>query len=372
MNPPLFRITLMLLLLAPLGASAQVDAGDDVVLECQSANGTEYTLNGTAPTGAGIVNEWTTTPVIDLENADTLTPTGLFPLGATTATLTSTPDGGTPESDSATVTVEDTEPPVVRLRAEPFFLWPPNHDLRNVAVEIRIQDRCSGEDDFDVELLEVRSNESDNGNGDGNTPNDIQGADIGTDDRNVQLRAERAGGGNGRIYTLIYRVTDGNGMQTDAEAKVYVPHDASDLKDLIGDQDGDRDEMGPICPQPTEAVAELTEIFPGLGSFREEKTCNNICKAWAKSCDQIAKGSAKCVLGDGRAFALIELAECKDSDDRDEIRACANEVKQKATRQKAALKQNATEALDTCSRQGDRCMNACDDMFGEVPTPVGN
>ncbi len=40
----------------------------------QSENGTEYTLNGTAPTGDDIVNEWTTDPKIDLENDDTLTP----------------------------------------------------------------------------------------------------------------------------------------------------------------------------------------------------------------------------------------------------------------------------------------------------------
>ncbi len=372
MNTHLFRITLALLLLAPIGATAQVDAGDDVVLQCESENGTEYTLNGTAPTGAGIVNEWTTAPEVELENAETLTPTGTFPLGVTTATLTSTPDVGTPESDSATVTVEDTEPPVVRIKADPYYLWPPNHDLKEVEIQVRIRDRCSGQDDFAVELIDAKSNEADNGRGDGNTDNDIQGADIGTDDRNVRLRAERAGGGDGRVYTLTYRITDGDGNETNAEVNVYVPHDASDLKDLIGDEDRDRDDMKPICPRPLDAVAQLTAMHPGLGSVRTARACNNVCKAWAKSCDQIAKGTAKCVQGEERALAVIGVAECKDSDDRSGIRACLGEVKDKANQQKADLKLEAENARDICARQAQRCENACDDMFVEVPAPIEN
>jgi len=373
MNTHLFRITLTLLLLAPLGATAQeVDAGDDVVLQCESENGAEYTLNGTAPPGDTIVNEWTTDPKIDLENDDTLTPTGTFPPGVTTATLTSTEEGSDPESDSATVTVEDTQAPVVRVKPEPFYLWPPNHSMQNVEVRVRVRDRCAGEGegDYEVELIEARSNEPDNGNGDGNTNNDIQGADTGSDDRNVMLRAERAGGGNGRVYTLIYLVTDRSGNETKAEGKVYVPHDASDLKDLIGDHNGDRDEMEPICPRPIEAVAELTEMHPGLGSVRTEMACNKVCKAWAKSCVQIAKGTAKCVQGEERALAIIGVAECKDSDDRREIRECVNEVNKEARQQKADLKDEAKEARAICTQQGRRCVNACDDLFDDVTIPV--
>ena len=370
MNTRLLHLTIAMLLFVPFGAAAQVDAGDDVVLQCESENGTEYTLNGTAPTGDGIVNEWTTAPEVDLENADTLTPTGEFPLGVTTATLTSTEDGSDPESDSATVTVQDTEAPVVRVKAEPWYLWPPNHKLHEVHARLRIHDRCSSDDDFEVVLVDVKSSEPDNGTGDGNTTNDIQGANTGTDDRNVQLRAERAGSGNGRVYTLIYRVTDGSGNETEAEAKVYVPHDASDLKDMIGDDDGDRDEMDPICPRPTDAVDELGEIFPGLGSVRSETACNNVCKAWTKSCNQIGAGSAKCVQGEIRALALIAAAECKDSDHRGEIRECIDEAKTEYAEQKTDLKEDANEAKATCARHGERCLNACDDMFGEVPEPI--
>lgn len=371
MNTRTFRLTIALLTLSPLGAAAQdVDAGEDVVLQCASKDGTEYTLNGSAPTGDGIVNEWTTDPKIDLENDDTLTPTGTFPLGETTATLTSTEEGSDPESDSATVTVEDTEAPVVRVKPEPFYLWPPNHSMQKVEVRVRVRDRCADRGDFEVKLIDVKSSEPDNGKGDGNTINDIQGANTGSDDRDVMLRAERAGGGNGRVYTLTYLVTDRSGNETEAEGKVYVPHDYSDLKDLIGDDNGDRDDMEPICPRPIEAVAELTAIHPGLGSVRNEKACKNVCKAWAKSCDQIAKGTARCVQGEERALAVIGVAECKDSDDRGEIRACTGEIKNELKQQKADLKDEATEARATCTQQGRRCVNACDDMFDDVTIPV--
>jgi hypothetical protein len=366
----LYALTLIFTLLIPFGAPAQVDAGEDVVLECESEDGTEYTLNGSAPVGEGIVNEWTTIPEVDLDNADTLMPTGEFPVGETTAILTSTEGAGEPESDSATVTVEDNQPPVVRLRANPRYLWPPNHKMHEIEVRVRVEDRCSDEDDLTVELIRARSNEPDNGQGDGNTVNDIQDADTGSDDRNVSLRAERAGNGDGRVYTLTYRVTDGGGNETEAEAKVYVPHDASDLKDMIGDDDEDRDDMEPICRRPTDAVEQLTDLFPGLGSVRNERACNRVCKTWARSCQQIASGSAKCVKGEGKALALIAIAECKDSDDRTETRECLADVKTRATHLKGALKEDATEAIATCERQGKRCMNACEDMYGEEPVTL--
>jgi len=370
MNTTLFRLTIALLTFAPLGATAQeVDAGEDKILECASPDGTEYTLNGTAPTGDGIVNEWTTDPEVDLDNADTLTPTGEFTLGVTTATLTSTTPGSSPESDSATVTVEDTQPPVVRVKANPWYLWPPNHSMHAIEVAVRVRDRCSGSDDFDVELIEAKSSEPDNSTGDGNTTDDIQDDDIGEDDRSVMLRAERKGNGNGRVYTLTYGGTDANDNQTETEAHVYVPHDYSDLKHLIGDDD--RGDLDPICPRPLEAVAELTAIHPGLGSVRNAKACNRVCKAWSKSCDQIAKGTAKCVQGEEKALALIGVAECKDSDHHGEIRECVGEVKDELKQQKADLKEEASEARDICAQQGRRCVNACDDMFDDdVTIPV--
>jgi hypothetical protein len=43
------------------------------------------------------------------------------------------------------------------------------------------------------------------------------------DCRSVKLRAERAGGGNGRVYTITFEVTDASGNVGTATATVTVP-----------------------------------------------------------------------------------------------------------------------------------------------------
>ena len=43
----------------------------------------------------------------------------------------------------------------------------------------------------------------------------------------VQLRAERDGSGDGRVYTIFADVTDDDGNTTDVACKVQVPHDQS-------------------------------------------------------------------------------------------------------------------------------------------------
>src|SRR6185503_13777329 len=75
------------------------------------------------------------------------------------------------------------------------------------------------------------------GAGDGNTENDIQGADLGAADLEVLLRAERSSRGNGRVYTLVYRAADAAGNSAQAAALVLVPRPvAVDLGTLGGSQ----------------------------------------------------------------------------------------------------------------------------------------
>jgi endo-1,4-beta-xylanase len=76
-----------------------------------------------------------------------------------------------------------------------------------------------------VILESVTSNEPDDGIGDGNHEPDIVGADVGTEDYDFKVRAERSGTGMGRMYTVVYRVTDAGGLETLATATVRVPHD---------------------------------------------------------------------------------------------------------------------------------------------------
>ena len=66
----------------------------------------------------------------------------------------------------------------------------------------------------------MTSNEPDNGAGDGNTVNDI----VVVNDFEFKLRAERSGGGAGRIYTITYLATDSCGNSATASTTVGVPH----------------------------------------------------------------------------------------------------------------------------------------------------
>jgi hypothetical protein len=126
----------------------------------------------------------------------------------------------TPATYTWTVTrmpVMDTTPPTVGCSATPNMLWPPNNRLVAVTVALTASDPGTT-DAVTVTLVSVTSNES-------GTADDIQGWVIGTDDRGGQLRAERAGGGNGRVYTLTYRATDIAGNSANGTCTVTVPHD---------------------------------------------------------------------------------------------------------------------------------------------------
>jgi hypothetical protein len=108
--------------------------------------------------------------------------------------------------------------PTLSVSLSPNTLWPPNHKYVTVTATV------NANDNFDqnptITLLGVTSNEPDSGLGNGDKPNDI----VIIDTYHVDLRAERAGNGNGRIYTFTYQVTDACGNSTTATATVTVPH----------------------------------------------------------------------------------------------------------------------------------------------------
>ena len=153
-----------------------------------------------------------------------VTPAPNAPLGVYTIAVrgTSTSDPSVTTSATFQVRVIDVTPPAVTVSLSPDRLEPPNHKL------IPITATVSATDDYDpnvtVKLVSVTSSELDDGLGDGDTPGDIAGADVGTDDRSFELRAERGGSGAGRVYTVVYRATDASGNAAEATATVRVPH----------------------------------------------------------------------------------------------------------------------------------------------------
>ena len=76
----------------------------------------------------------------------------------------------------------------------------------------------------ELELVSIVSSEDDDGHGDGHTTGDIMGATMNTLDLFFQLRAERAGGGGGRVYTVTYQATDDAGNRTETSVEVAVRH----------------------------------------------------------------------------------------------------------------------------------------------------
>jgi hypothetical protein len=124
------------------------------------------------------------------------------------------------------VTVVDTTAPTINLNGQTPSLWPANHRYRTFQLTdfiSSVTDSCDTTLNLSSVVIEqVTSDESENGNGDGNTLNDII---IGPDCKSVQLRAERNGGGDGRVYTIKFRVKDAAGNTSTATVNVLVPAD---------------------------------------------------------------------------------------------------------------------------------------------------
>jgi hypothetical protein len=72
----------------------------------------------------------------------------------------------------------------------------------------------------------VASDEPADGEGDGDTPVDweVLGVDPATGVVTLDLRAERSGGGDGRVYTVTITATDPSGNASTAAVEVRVPH----------------------------------------------------------------------------------------------------------------------------------------------------
>lgn len=142
----------------------------------------------------------------------------LFPLGTTTVTFTATDAVGNTLVQSFTVTVNDTQKPTVTgLTANQSVLWPPNHKMKDVAINYTTFDNCN----IAGITVSVTSTDPVNGTGDGDTGPDWEVVN----NKLVRLRAERAATGDGRIYTIRVVATDAAGNVSDPVfVNVVVSH----------------------------------------------------------------------------------------------------------------------------------------------------
>jgi hypothetical protein len=231
---------------APSNQPPVAVAGPDARIECTSPAGSTAMLDGSASadsdstpgTNDDIVSfEWFENlglaSEVLLGAGETFAVT-LF-LGAHVITLRTTDRSGATATDDVVITVADTIPPTLALVLTPALLWPPNHRMVEVVASVVAGDLCGA---ARVVLGSISSSEPDDADetGDGATLDDIQLATAGQADFTFQLRAERAGGGRGRIYTVTYLASDPTGNVSAASSEVVVPHDQAGLTEplLIG------------------------------------------------------------------------------------------------------------------------------------------
>lgn len=199
--------------------TATTDPADQTVCQGLDAH-FSTTASGTGPFSYA----WTLDGSPFNGNSPSITiPTGSLSVGNHTVTVTTTGSCGT-ATQTAILTVS-AGTPVINLITNSASMWPPNHQYKTFSVSDFVASAnagCGGGDITNsVVIQKVSSDEPENSNGgDGNTLNDIV---IAPDCKSVQLRSERDGNLNGRVYTITFKVTDAFGNTATATVKVSVP-----------------------------------------------------------------------------------------------------------------------------------------------------
>ena len=151
-------------------------------------------------------------------------PAGPYGIGTRTVTLTATDGEGASGNCTGDVTVVDDVPPAVSASLQVSTLSPSrNHDPVLVGLRATATDGCSAAPtSFQVQVF-----------GDEDDPTPTEGSTVFSPDASemavgtLRLRAERVDSGDGRVYLIVVRGTDGAGNSAAACATVAVPHDSS-------------------------------------------------------------------------------------------------------------------------------------------------
>jgi hypothetical protein len=240
-----------------------------------------------------------------------------FPVGTTTVNVTAINGGGF-STCSFTVTVNDTEAPVIiDMKADPAVLWPANHKMRTIKVTTGtsadtsstdtssiidgVTDNCPGAINC---VLSVTSNEPVNDAGTGNTSPDWEIVNTYT----VKLRAERSGKGTGRVYTITMRCTDQAGNTGVATTTVMVPHDMS-VKSSVKGRIGEAALSVSVSNNPTKNYFTLS-VEPGT---RPENVSVRIFDMTGRMVEATNSSSQIIRVGD-KLGAGIYMAEIRSGD----------------------------------------------------------
>ena len=115
---------------------------------------------------------------------------------------------------------ENNPPDCNTATASETVLWPPNHRMKEVTIS-NVTDPDTN-DTVTINITKVTQDEPTTGGGSGDQEPD---AEIVSNDT-VQVRAERAGTGDGRVYYVMFEATDDKGGKCDGIVVLpTVPHD---------------------------------------------------------------------------------------------------------------------------------------------------
>ena len=312
-------------LLLAAGAGAQTlpvaDAGDDQNIPCAAPTGADVVLDGTGSSDpddplAVLTYTWTGDALGLGVSVDGATPTVTLPPGVHVLTLTVADGVDGEATDDVTITVvADSEPPQLALAMTSADIWPPNHKYHAfdaASLVASVSDACDTEiSAADVVFARGTSDEADNGNGDGNTTEDIL-FDAGC--ATALVRAERAGPGDGRVYELTLEARDAAGNASEAVVfTVAVPHDHAHA----AVDSGDAFEVAGVCT-PVEmcppAPSESCEDAPSADVRIEDHGKHGLNLRWRAKGFAAAEGEFSdpdtdyqlCVYTDDGATATLE------------------------------------------------------------------
>ncbi|WP_432695572.1 PKD domain-containing protein [Marinobacterium sp. YM272] len=188
-------------------ASPVITPPQDLVVECAAPEGTSVDIGSARVFDACDANASVTDDAPQL-----------FPLGITTVEWTATDAQGNSSTAFQSIEVVDNQAPVVTASATPSAIWPPNHKMVAVEIEAQGADACDAQ--TQCQIVNVTSNDPVNGKGDGNTEPDWV-----FDGLTLSLRAERAGTGDGREYSIEVACTDDSGVTGSTFVTVSVSRD---------------------------------------------------------------------------------------------------------------------------------------------------
>lgn len=132
-------------------------------------------------------------------------------LDSVSLVLSGCPEGYEIEGDTCVLSNQD---PICDATSNVTTLWAPNHKM--VPITISGGSDPDG-DSLTLTVTEVQQDEPTNGLGDGDKSPDAILLPL-------QVRSERSGTGDGRVYEISYTLDDGNGGSCDGSITIGVPH----------------------------------------------------------------------------------------------------------------------------------------------------